>query len=1113
MAIGRTALRPEDLLENLEWMRRLARALTRGDAAEAEDLTSDAVEAALGQQPLLDGPVRPWLGGVLRNLARLRARAGTRRRQRDATAVSEGSAPSPAELVERVETQRQVAGLVVLLAEPLRSTLLLRYYEGLTAAEVARRLGVPAGTVRWRLKKALDQLRDQLDHSHGGRRQRWSALLLPLSVPVSAPARPRGEPPPRMNVPAILKGGLIVSANGKLLAVGVIVAVAAGVSGLRMRARPPEARVDTALTRRDARPSLGAVMRLAPGGTSLVAVDAPDPDGTFRLEGQVVDEQENPVEGAAVAIDSNPPRTVLTRADGGFVLDNLMPRRYRLEAHAGGLYAGPVETRVSRGSEPLVLRARAGAKLRIQVRDAADGRPVAGAEVTLRSALVWADRTDQHGVATFTGVGPGWMSLRAEAAGFAPAHRVLGGQRERNEIIEVRLGRGAPVVGRVVTPRGVAIAGALVWVVLTSEPFPAVDPRLDAVTSDAQGQWTMPALAAGTYRFEASHPDHAQGGTAPTSIDGGPRNQGIDIALEDGGVVSGQVRRADGTPLGAAQVRAAVKGGVAWRFMRDVFTSTDGRFRLRGLPLRALDIVAMHDEGSSATATLDLSAGPPEQEVNLTISVSGAIDGVVVDGAGSPLAEAQVVAEPERRADVTAMREWDVRGAPSFISDAGGRFRLAGLPAGAYRVRAARAGSVPDAIWLNPGVIAAAGDRNVTVVVPANGTITGRVVYAAGGVPPRFFVEVGQVSEPFASPAGVFTIEVPAGRHDVVVSGPTFTTTHVEDADVEEGTTKDIGALKVERGRSVSGRVLRADGTTVAGADVAAGELLTGDGRKLNIPSEGYGVQETRSDDDGRFSMTGFDETPLMLVAEREGVGRSKSMALPRGPDSAEMDLVLEPTGGVSGVVSRAGAPLPGTVIIANPRGETRSNFLVISGPDGRFDFDMLTAGPYRVSALIGEGGSRPKDMHSNSVTVDEGGHGHVDIDIPAGPVTMSIELRTDSGGAVPAASVIVLTGKAEAPNMEALRDRARTAPDGPAAFYLRDWRASAATPLRITNMTPGTYTVCAIPIPADPARPLEMERAMAHMALRPAVCTVSSLAASSDAIVSIPSAWLLKPN
>jgi len=987
--------------------------------------------------------------------------------------------------------------------------MLLRYYEGLSAAEVARRLGVPAGTVRWRVKRALAQLRDELDRAHGGDRQRWHALLLPIPRPQTPASPAPGHTQPVPKLPSVMKGAAIVSAKTKVVVVGVLAVAALAAVRLANRGSRHDAIASGGGLAATQGPAFGTTLRLVSGRASLVPVETPDPAGALRLEGQVIDEQENPIAGALVAIDSNPPTTVVTRADGGFVLEKLMPRLYRLEAHAGVLYAGPVATRVSRGCEPVVLRARPGHTVRVEVRADDDGRPVAGATVALRSALVWTERTDDRGAATFVGVGSSWLSLRAEAPGYAPAHRVLGGATAREQKIEVQLQRGAIVAGRVVTPQGAPIAGALVWATLTSEPFPAVDPRLDAVTTDAHGQWTLPALGAGTYRFEASHPDHAQGGTAPTTIDGRFARDDIAIALPDGGTVSGEVRRGDGTPVAAAQVRVAVKGGVSWRFMREAFTDADGRFRLRGLPRRALDLIAMHDEGSSAPSALDLGAGPPDRQVILTISIAGTIEGVVVDDARRPMPEAQVVAVPEGRSDVTAVHEWDVRGTPSFLSDAAGRFRFAGLPDGQYRVRAARPGAGPEVVWLHPGVLATPGAKNLTIVIPGNGSVTGRVEYATGGAPPHFSIEVGSFTETFSNATGSFTVEVPAARHDLLVSGPSFTTTRVEDVDVETETVRDVGVVKVARGRSLSGRVSQPDGTPVAGAAVAAGELLTGDGRRLNIPAEGHGVEETRSGDDGRFSMTGFDETPLVLVAERAGVGRSKSIVLPRSPSSAEVDLVLEPTGRLEGSVSRAGRPVPGMVIIANPRGETRSNFLVISGPDGRFDFDTLTAGAYRVTALIGEGGSRPKDMYSNSASVDAGGSGQVAIEIPTGPVTLAIDLKTEEGAPVPAATVLVMTGNTSAPNMEALRARAQEVPDGPAAFYLRDWRASSPAGLSIPGMTPGMYTMCAVAIPADPFQPLEMARAMAQMALRPALCKVGALTSSTALTLTIPAALL----
>src|SRR4051794_3062539 len=95
-------LRPEQLLAHVEWMRRLALALVR-DPDEADDLAQDGVQAALARPPLTDRPVRPWLAGVLRKLAKLRARGRGRRARREG-AAEPGEAPaSPEALIARVQ--------------------------------------------------------------------------------------------------------------------------------------------------------------------------------------------------------------------------------------------------------------------------------------------------------------------------------------------------------------------------------------------------------------------------------------------------------------------------------------------------------------------------------------------------------------------------------------------------------------------------------------------------------------------------------------------------------------------------------------------------------------------------------------------------------------------------------------------------------------------------------------------------------------------------------------------------------------------------------------------------------------------------------------------------
>jgi RNA polymerase sigma factor (sigma-70 family) len=163
------------------WLRRLAAALTGGEAS-ADDVVQETWLAGVARPPGAPGPVGGWLRAVLRNAVRKTARGDSRRRAREraASVGTECAVPPVEELAVRLEAQQLLAQMVMRLEEPYRTTVLLRYYEGLPPIEIARRHVVPPGTVRWRLKHALDDLRGQLDHADE-RRRPWRALLAPLA--------------------------------------------------------------------------------------------------------------------------------------------------------------------------------------------------------------------------------------------------------------------------------------------------------------------------------------------------------------------------------------------------------------------------------------------------------------------------------------------------------------------------------------------------------------------------------------------------------------------------------------------------------------------------------------------------------------------------------------------------------------------------------------------------------------------------------------------------------------------------------------------------------------------------------------------------------------------
>ena len=203
----------EAVLRELEGMRALARSLVHGDA-DADDLLQDAAVATLEHPPDFDRlcratgdgdpagsaggagggaprgsaqPARGWLAVVLRNRRRMDARGEARRRARETAAAAlaeiedRAAERDPAARLEGAGERVGLAAALVALAEPVRATVIRRYLDGRSAAEIARGLGVPAGTVRWRLKTGLARLRAALDDSQPRWRQALAAPLVPFA--------------------------------------------------------------------------------------------------------------------------------------------------------------------------------------------------------------------------------------------------------------------------------------------------------------------------------------------------------------------------------------------------------------------------------------------------------------------------------------------------------------------------------------------------------------------------------------------------------------------------------------------------------------------------------------------------------------------------------------------------------------------------------------------------------------------------------------------------------------------------------------------------------------------------------------------------------------------
>lgn len=571
---SRPALDPELLLEHAAWARRLARELV-ADAATADDVVQEAWLAAARKPPEASRPIRQWLARVLRNAARQRARSEGRRAARELATAREELLPGPDELAERLESQRVLVEELAELGEPFRSTVLLRFFEDLEPAQIAERQGLPGGTVRWRLKRGLDELRTRLDARFGDRRS-WSLLLVPLGRMASPPASPAGS----ASSPMVPSSGSTAALTGAM-AMHVGVKVAAGIA-------------------------VGIVVVM---GAALSGLWAPEifPWG-----------REQPLEVAFRPLDAAPP--ALEAPSEGPPATERKAIVQREEAASA-----PAEEQQIEERSAMVLRAGAFDEA---------GAPLAGAVLRWASDLATVSPPSGPDGALRLEVEvlrlEGDLVLLVERAGFATqsarARFELGGELYLGNF---RLAPAGAIAGRVVDAAGRGVAGVEVSVGDASLSRGEVEQRRyefyveepPRALSDVDGSFRLHGVGEGFWRVWASGPTWLASASPPVEVRAGLESSGVEIALEplsDAAQVRGVVLDPDGAPVPFARL-AFTRRDAGTTMAGDRDADEQGRFEWLLRASARLELTASDPQGRYGPATAsDLEPGDVDVELRLT---------------------------------------------------------------------------------------------------------------------------------------------------------------------------------------------------------------------------------------------------------------------------------------------------------------------------------------------------------------------------------------------------------------------------------------------------------------------------------------------------------------
>ena len=303
----------QELLQHGKSLRLLARSLV-GDQ-HADDLVQETTLQALGA-PSPPRSLRAFLRQILRHLAGKHHRGERHRRQRDA-AVLPAEPPLPPDwIAAHRETLRRLDKALLALPEPVLGTVMLRFFEDLPPSAIAAKTGVPLPTVKSRLQRGLELLRESMGRDGDDWR---GALSTAFGLRAAA------------NAVATTTGVLLMGTGVKLALCGLAAALVV-VASLQFAGGAPEAPPAAAS---DPRAALAATSnseaKETAQNTSTVVTSpdrvtaptpAPEPTRT-AIRGRCTDLHGNPLAGCTVRLhdsrkpDSQSPEYV-TGADGRF---------------------------------------------------------------------------------------------------------------------------------------------------------------------------------------------------------------------------------------------------------------------------------------------------------------------------------------------------------------------------------------------------------------------------------------------------------------------------------------------------------------------------------------------------------------------------------------------------------------------------------------------------------------------------------------------------------------------------------------------------------------------------------------------------------------------------
>jgi len=720
-------------------VRSLAFHLLRDDA-DADDAAQETLARALATKRRPD-ETRPWLAGVLRNVVRRSSRDRVRRALREARVARPEALPAAADFVAREQILRRVADAVLALDEPQRVVVLLRHYEGLPPREIAARLGTPIETVKSRLKRAHDRLRETLDEGRRGNVEGWrSALgglvgLAPDGTPLAGGivGDLAGTGTGRAAGAAAKGGGIVASKTVVVAAVAAFVLVLGGVLVWKApwRSRNDRGTPTTASreTVRGATNDHAPALAVPPQPIGGMGASASGPADTSAPPGPAAPPA-GPAAGwkrwAVGSIRIDIPENWNSN-DNAFATDQRSwstqerpwpDATFRLDRAASAGHAPLLNDSDVVSSEQVQI---AGETVDLRILEPKKGPP--GVNLRALVVVIQAPFGEGRPLSFFA------ASTKEKFAEYEPTYRAI--------LASVRATASASASGEefpsaatlhahdVETPLGV-LEGV---VILGDSPFPGGQARLRigaqtrATEIGADGRFRFDSIGTGmAARLEVEPAGATPREISASSVAGSLNSRRRLIVALGHSSIEGRVFDREGRPVARGAVRALWNGRRQDAYAESVVVAmpaTDGSYRVSHLLPGRYEVIAAFDDGNFKSSLVEISGttptpcdlGSPTPEPTLSGFVRG--PGVTTPGPGSLI----FVGTKPGVADMA-----------TASYDADGRYS-ARMPTGTYLVRV-QPPAPARSILLDEPVIVPPGVSTRDLVLP-DGRIRGRLVNPA----------------------------------------------------------------------------------------------------------------------------------------------------------------------------------------------------------------------------------------------------------------------------------------------------------------------------------------------------------------------------------------------